>query len=457
MIEFHRKLQLRWLTRSLCVLAGSVGLACTYAPTSTAEGAPTSKPMQDSSGPLVDENETNPRGWIDLFDGESLDGWTQRNGTATYRVEDGAIVGQTADGSPNSFLCTDENYGDFELVFEVKVDSPLNSGVQIRSRTEEPQRGRVSGPQVEIEAAGPAGSLSGYVYGEAAGGWMTPDEDRTRHPHFKNAEWNTYRVVAVGPTIRTWINGELVGDLNHPERFESHPSGFIGLQVHGIPAGSGPYQVRWRNIRLRHLESLEDADFVDLYNGKDLAGWTTQGNWLVQDDGSLLVDPREGEAGWQRYDHYLWTDQIYENFILDVEYMYPTGGNSGIYFRVADTNNPVYTGIEAQVLDSSQTQRELTAHDHGGIIFTAAPSRNMSQPPSEWNRMIITCNGNHLQVELNGESIINLQLDETDLRDRPAAGYIGLQEHGQPHTLRFRNIRIKELPGNADAENPQSD
>ena len=71
--------------------------------------------------------------------------------------------------------------------------------------------------------------------------------------------------------------------------------------------------------------------------------------------------------------------------------------------------------------------------------------------------MIITCNGNHLQVELNGESIINLQLDETDLRDRPAAGYIGLQEHGQPHTLRFRNIRIKELPGNADAENPQSD
>jgi hypothetical protein len=73
--------------------------------------------------------------WVSLFDGKSLDGWVQKNGTATYRVENGAIVGRTAEGSPNSFLCTVKDYADFELEFEVKVDDALNSGVQIRSQT----------------------------------------------------------------------------------------------------------------------------------------------------------------------------------------------------------------------------------------------------------------------------------------------------------------------------------
>ena len=90
-------------------------------------------------------------GFIDLFNGKNLDGWTQRNGTATYRVEGDSIVGKTSEGSPNSFLCTDKLYGNFELKFDVKVDSQLNSGVQIRSQTADGKPvGRVNGPQVEI-------------------------------------------------------------------------------------------------------------------------------------------------------------------------------------------------------------------------------------------------------------------------------------------------------------------
>ncbi|MCA9226468.1 MAG: DUF1080 domain-containing protein, partial [Planctomycetales bacterium] len=97
-------------------------------------------------------------GWVDLFNGKTLDGWTQKNGTATYRVEDGAVVGKTNEGSPNSFLCTDKDYGDFELTFEVKVDDALNSGVQIRSASiQEKNNGRVHGPQVEIATNGTAG------------------------------------------------------------------------------------------------------------------------------------------------------------------------------------------------------------------------------------------------------------------------------------------------------------
>jgi hypothetical protein len=203
----------------------------------------------------------DPDGWQKLFDGKSLDGWIQKNGTATYRVEDGTIVGKTQEGSPNSFLCTPRDYGDFELEFEVKVDDRLNSGVQIRSKTKDDEKkgdekfGRVYGPQVEIEASGKNGAEAGYVYGEATKyGWLTPESRLKPHKHFKDGEWNQYRVVAKGARIQTWINGEPIEDLTHEEIYQTHPSGFIGLQVHGIPKGEGPYEVAWRNIRLRELK-----------------------------------------------------------------------------------------------------------------------------------------------------------------------------------------------------------
>ena len=376
-------------------------------------------------------------GFVDLFNGKDLSGWTQRNGTATYRVEDDCIVGKTNEGSPNSFLCSDKLYGDFELKFQVKVDSRLNSGVQIRSQTKgDSPTGRVNGPQVEISVD----KMAGYVYGEACGGWMTPDGDRKPHQHFQEDEWNSYHVVAFGANIQVWLNGHQVSDLTHAERHKSHPKGFIGLQVHGIGAGQGPYEVRWRNIQLRDL-----SQFKTLYNGTDLTGWKTTGNWLPQPDGSLLIQPREGEKGWQRYDAYLWSEQKYKDFVLDVQYSYPPGGNSGVYFRVGDRNDPVEQGIEAQVLDSSQKKGPPGPHDHGGIIRTVGASQNMSRPPHEWNRMVVSCIGSHLQVELNGTQIVDTKLDQGPMKDRPLEGYIGLQDHGQPNNLKFRNIRIREL------------
>lgn len=189
-----------------------------------------------------------------IFDGKTLKGWTQRNGTATYRVEDNAIVGKTKEGSPNSFLCTDKLYGDFDLKFEVKVDNGLNSGVQIRSQTKDSPKGRVNGPQVEIEMSGENGAESGYIYGEAAGGWMTPADKRKPHKHFKDGKWNAYRVLAQGPRIQVWINGQQISDLVHEEKFKSHPKGFIGLQVHGIRRGSGPFEVSWRNLGIIELK-----------------------------------------------------------------------------------------------------------------------------------------------------------------------------------------------------------
>lgn len=195
--------------------------------------------------------------WIALFDGKTLAGWTQKNGTATYRVKDGAIIGKTSEGSPNSFLCTTKEYGDFELTFEVRVDDGLNSGVQIRSRTKDESAddpGRVYGPQVEIESSGEEGAEAGYVYGEATGrGWLTPEERLKPHRVFRDGEWNRFRIVAKGPRIETFINGEPIEDLTDEQIYETHPSGFIGLQVHGIRKGTGPYEVAWRKLRLRKL------------------------------------------------------------------------------------------------------------------------------------------------------------------------------------------------------------
>ena len=204
-------------------------------------------------------NADHHEGWVNMFNGKTLAGWTQKNGTATYQVVDGAILGTTSEGSPNSFLCSVTEYGDFELEFEVKVSNELNSGVQIRSQTKKEKgktiynTGRVNGPQVEIEASGEKGAEGGYVYGEAAGGWRTPPERLVPHKHFKDGEWNKYRIVAKGPRIQTFINGQKIEDLNDPEIYKTHPKGFIGLQVHGIGKNSGPFQVMWKNLRIKEL------------------------------------------------------------------------------------------------------------------------------------------------------------------------------------------------------------
>lgn len=210
---------------------------------------------------LVTAAEPKPPGdeWKVLFNGANLDGWEIRSGNATYRVEDGAVVGTTAKGSPNTFLITKEKFDDFELRFEVLLeDNELNSGVQIRSKLRDGEYGgRVYGPQVEIEASP---GQAGFIYGEAAGGWQSPepqsdDPEVNQHSYFKNNDWNQYRVRAVGRHIETWINDHKVADLQYdPQRYEENKEGFIGLQVHGV-GDRGPYQVRWRNIFLKPIES----------------------------------------------------------------------------------------------------------------------------------------------------------------------------------------------------------
>ena len=196
-----------------------------------------------------------------LFDGKSLDGWVQHGGEAKYTIEGDAIVGTSVAKTPNSFLCTTRDYGNFILEVDLKVDDALNSGIQIRSHVYEKETqyegrkipaGRVHGYQVEIDPSDRG--FSGGIYDEARRGWLTAPEGEqnlaTRQA-FERGEWNHYRIEARGHSIKTWINGVQVSDLTD----DVDASGLIALQVHRVADELAGKQVRWRNIRIVDLDA----------------------------------------------------------------------------------------------------------------------------------------------------------------------------------------------------------
>jgi len=215
--------------------------------------------------------------WQALFNGKDLTGWVQRGGKARFFVEDGILIGQTVPKTPNSFLCTEKHYSNFILELDFKVDPELNSGVQIRSHSlPDYRKGRVHGYQVEIdpsmapyepnpEKKRPANLMAdgkpapadaprcwtGGIYDEGRRGWLySLHKDPTAREAFKPGKWNHIRVEAIGDSIKTWVNGIAAADLKD----SMTPSGFIGLQVHGLKKPvEKPLQVRFRNIRIKDL------------------------------------------------------------------------------------------------------------------------------------------------------------------------------------------------------------
>jgi hypothetical protein len=197
------------------------------------------------------------------------------------------------------------------------------------------------------------------------------------------------------------------------------------------------------SIYAADLHPAADATgFVPLFNGKDLTGWKTTGNWLVEPDGSVSLHPREGEKGWQRYDAYLSTEKQYADFTLDLEFKINAKGNSGVFMRVGDMKEPVKTGFEVQILDTYGLEKP-GHHDCGGIVHGTGPSKNMVKPAGEWNRYTITVQGRSVKVVFNGEQVIDTTLEAMKMADRPNAGHIAFQDEAL--RVWYRNVRIKEL------------
>jgi hypothetical protein len=201
-------------------------------------------------------------GWVSLFNGKNLDGWIQRGGHAKYNVVDGQIVGASVPNTGNSFLCTKKDYANFVLELEFKVDPSLNSGIQIRSQCfDEPKTvelngkkikipaGRVHGYQVEIDPSSRA--WTGGIYDEGRRGWLNDlKNNEAARQAFRQNAWNKFHIECRGSSIKTWLNGVPAADLKDAVT----PSGFIGLQVHGVGKKEQTLEVRFRNLRIKELK-----------------------------------------------------------------------------------------------------------------------------------------------------------------------------------------------------------
>ena len=385
--------------------------------------------------------------FTDLFDGKTLDAFVKKGGSAEYRVENGEIVGTTVPNTPNTFLCTKKDYGDFELTFDVRVHPELNSGVQIRSHSVKGYKGgEVFGYQVEIDPTTRA--YSGGIYDESRRGWLDDLSDNEEgRKAFKNGEWNKYRVMAQGDHIVVWVNGVKTADFHDDvDRF-----GFIGLQVHSVGDRSDKMEVRWRNLRIWDAgipgKYPPQGATVLLGNDGDLSKWKKSGSeseaigWAWKGE-YLEIVPRTGS---------IQTRKGYESCFLHVEFAVDennlegqANGNSGVYLQGS---------YEVQILNSAgQKPADNIA---GGIYRVKAPDINMAYPAYEWQTYDIQFTAPKWQ---DGKKVSNAKITAWHNgvmihRDVEVPGMTGsgqpetpgpkgifLQDHG--NLIRFRNVWI---------------
>jgi hypothetical protein len=188
------------------------------------------------------------------------------------------------------------------------------------------------------------------------------------------------------------------------------------------------------------------AGFEPLFNGKDLTGWKVHGGkmevWGVA-DGMLFV--QGGGGGW------LFTEKEYGDFEVRLEYKVPRGGNSGVALRAPRMGDPAYQGMEIQILDDYADQyKNLRPTQYTGSIYDVVPpSRRVTKPAGEWNRMRIVAKGRKVLVEINGEKVVDADLDEhkDSFKKHPGLerkeGHLGLQSHDG--RVEFRNLYVKPL------------
>lgn len=201
--------------------------------------------------PLEDATYT-PGEWDRPFEAaDVMDRWMIRGGRATYELADGVLTGTSVPDSRNTFFTSVRTYGDFELIYQARVHPELNSGVQVRSTVVggvDNRSGNLRGYQVELDPS--ERSFTAGIYDEARRGWLHPQHTAPyARRAFRGGEWNTVRVLARGPVVRTWINGVPAAEIFDGADAE----GRIGFQVHDVGGRTDPLTVEFRDVRVREL------------------------------------------------------------------------------------------------------------------------------------------------------------------------------------------------------------
>ena len=426
-------------------------------------------------------------GWVDLTSGGLEEGWRQLGGAAEYALEDGVVVGTAVVETPNSFLATKEEYGDFALQLEFKIDGGLNGGVQIRSHSDPDYRnGTVHGYQVEIDPSERAWSAG--IYDESRRGWLFPlAANPAASQAFRQGGWNHLYIEAIGPTIRTWLN-------DVPATFlidELTASGFIALQVHSVGADGGGRQVRYRRVWLRtenlapsrrpfpyivdtrpsQLSKEEaaqgwrllfDGESTEVWRGAHREDFPATG-WEVRDgELTLLASEPGGERGGG-----IVTRESFSAFELQLEFQLTEGANSGIKYLVTETYGSApgsAVAFEYQLLDDLRHPDAQLGRDGNRTLASlydllpATKTPRFVKPPGRFNhaRIIVHADGrvehwlNHvpvLEFDRNSpelaEAILASKFGGREGFGRWPEGRILLQDHGGE--VAFRSIKVRRL------------